>query len=225
MKEKEFILNILKQVANAVVKTFGRNCEVAVHDLSNLRKSLIHIAGDVTKRKPGAPITDMALKALHKEGHEIKDKYDYKTITNNGRELKSTTIFIRDREGDAIAAFCINFDSTDYLNIIRSLEVFTKTSDSKLPNELTETFALSINDTIDALFEQAVSEIGKQPATMSTDEKMRVVNTLEREGIFKIKGAVNQVALKLGVSNYTVYNYLKKIRAALAFDKANVMFQ
>ena len=198
---------------------------MAVHDLSNLRKSLIYIAGNVTKREPGAPITDMAVKALHKEGHEVKDRYDYKTITNDGRELKSTTIFIRDRGGDVIAAFCINFDSTDYLNIIRSLEVFTKTSDSKLPNELTETFALSINDTIDALFEQAVSEIGKQPATMSTDEKMRVVNTLEREGIFKIKGAVNQVALKLGVSNYTVYNYLKKIRAAQAIDKANVIFQ
>ncbi|MCK4985374.1 MAG: PAS domain-containing protein, partial [Desulfobacterales bacterium] len=159
MNEKEFILNILKQVADAVIKTFGRNCEVAVHDLSNLRKSLIYIAGNVTKREPGAPITDMAVKALHKEGHEVKDRYDYKTITNDGRELKSTTIFIRDRGGDVIAAFCINFDSTDYLNIIRSLEVFTKTSDSKLPNELTETFALSINDTIDALFEQAVSEI------------------------------------------------------------------
>jgi predicted transcriptional regulator YheO len=167
----------------------------------------------------------MALKALYKEGREIKNRYDYKTITHDGRELKSTTIFIRDREGDPIAAFCINFDSTDYLNIIRSLEVFTKTSDSKQPNKFTETFALSVNDTIDALFEQAVSEIGKQPPTMSTDEKMRVVNTLEREGTFKIKGAVNQVALKLGVSNYTVYNYLKKIRAAYAIDKANVIVQ
>jgi len=225
MNEKEFILNILKQVADAVVKTFGRNCEVAVHDLSNLSKSLIYIVGNVTKREPDAPISDMAVKALHKEGREIKDRYDYKTITNDGRELKSTTIFIRDREGDAVAAFCINFDSTDYLNIIRSLEVFTKTSDSKQFPDFTETFALSINDTVDALFEQAVSEIGKQPATMSTDEKMRVVNVLNREGTFKIKGAVNQVALKLGVSNFTVYNYLKKIRAVHAINKANVIIQ
>ncbi|MGD9044787.1 MAG: PAS domain-containing protein [Desulfobacterales bacterium] len=223
MNEKECILGVLKQVADAVIKTFGRNCEVAVHDLSDLGKSLTYIAGDVTKRKPGAPITDMALKALSKEGREIKNRYDYKTITDDGRELKSTTIFIRDSQGDPVAAFCINFDSTDYLNIIRSLEVFTKTSDAKQTHELTETFALSINDTIDALFEQAVSEIGKQPPTMSTDEKMRVVKTLEREGTFKIKGAVNEVALKLGVSNYTVYNYLKKIRAAQAIDKANVI--
>ena len=225
MNEKECILGVLKQVADAVIKTFGRNCEVAVHDLSDLSKSLIYIAGNVTNRKPGAPITDMALKALSREGREIENRYDYKTITNDGRELKSTTIFIRNSQGDPVAAFCINFDSTDYLNIIRSLEVFTKTSDSKEHHELTETFALSINDTIDALFEQAVSEIGRQPPTMSTEEKMRVVKRLEREGTFKIKGAVNQVALKLGVSNFTVYNYLKKIRAANAIDKANVIVQ
>ncbi len=221
MNEKELIFNLLKQVADAIVKTFGRNCEVAVHDLSNLSKSLIYIVGNVTKRELGAPITDLVVKALHKEGHDVKDRYNYKTIANDGRELKSTTIFIRDRGGEVIAAFCINFDSTDYLNIIHSLDVFTKTSDSKQSNEFAETFALSINDTIDALFEQAVSEVGKQPATMSTDEKMRVVNTMEREGAFKIKGAVNLLALKLGVSNFTVYNYLKKIRAVREIDKSN----
>jgi len=225
MNEKACILNVLKQVADAVIKTFGRSCEVSVHDLSNLNKSLIYIAGNVTKREPGAPITDMALKALYKEGRAIKNRYDYKSITNDGRELKSTTIFFRDSGGDPIAAFCINFDSTDYLNIIRPLEVFTKTSDSKQLHNFTETFTPSIYDTIDALFEQAVSDIGKQPPTMSTDEKLSVVNTLEREGTFKIKGAVNQVALKLGVSKYTVYNYLKKIRAAHAIDKANVIVQ
>jgi predicted transcriptional regulator YheO len=208
-----------------VVRTFGRNCEAAVHDLSNLSKSLLYITGDVTKREPGAPITDMVVKALHKEGNKIKDRYNYKTITKDGRELKSTTIFVRDSNGDARAAFCINFDSTEYLNAIRSLEVFTKTIDSKQTPEVSETFALSINDTVDALFEQAVSGIGKQPATMSSDEKMRVVNALERDGTFRIKGAVNQVALKLGISNYTVYNYLKKIRAANAMNEENMIVQ
>jgi predicted transcriptional regulator YheO len=111
------------------------------------------------------------------------------------------------------------------LNAIRSLEVFTKTIDSKQTPEVSETFALSINDTVDALFEQAVSGIGKQPATMSSDEKMRVVNALERDGTFRIKGAVNQVALKLGISNYTVYNYLKKIRAANAMNEENMIVQ
>jgi predicted transcriptional regulator YheO len=56
-------------------------------------------------------------------------------------------------------------------------------------------------------------EIGKRPASMNTEEKIRLVKILEKKGAFQIKGMVGQVALRLGVSNFTIYNYLKKIRA------------
>jgi predicted transcriptional regulator YheO len=74
-----------------------------------------------------------------------------------------------------------------------------------------ETFASSITETIEALFEQAVAKVGKQPASMSTDEKIELVKEMELSGVFQIKGAVDQVALFMGVSKYTIYNYLKKI--------------
>ncbi len=48
---------------------------------------------------------------------------------------------------------------------------------------------------------------------MSTDEKIRLVKILETKGAFQVRGVINQVALRLGVSNFTIYNYLKKIRA------------
>ena len=44
----------------------------------------------------------------------------------------------------------------------------------------------------------------------------------EKEFILNI---LKQVALKLGVSNYTIHNYLKKIRAAHAINKASVIIQ
>jgi predicted transcriptional regulator YheO len=47
---------------------------------------------------------------------------------------------------------------------------------------------------------------------MSTDEKIELVKEMEISGVFQIKGAVDQLALFMGVSKYTVYNYLKKIR-------------
>jgi len=49
---------------------------------------------------------------------------------------------------------------------------------------------------------------------MVTDEKIRLVKLLEKKGAFQIRGVVSQLALRLGVSNFTIYNYLKKIRAA-----------
>jgi predicted transcriptional regulator YheO len=217
MNEKKYIFKTLKQLADGVVNTFGRGCEVAVHDLANVQESLIYLKGAVTKRKLGAPITDLVVRALHQEGNEVTDKFGYKTSTRDGRVLKSTTVFIRNSGGDVIGAFCINFDTTEFSNAAHVLEALVRIDDFGA-HEKTETFAASIGETIDALFEQAVSEIGKQPATMSTEEKTKLVAVLERQGTFKIKGAVDQVAILMGVSKYTVYNYWQKVRAAHALN-------
>ena len=218
MGERKAIFNILKQLADAVVKTFGRSCEVAVHDFSDLNKSLVYLAGDVTGRKKGAPITDLVVKALHRDGKTIKDRYNYKTTTKDGRSIKSSTIFIRDSAGDVIGGFCTNIDTTDLLNAGQVLQqlVRTRTFNAQEPHE---TFAATIGETIEALFGQAVSAVGKQPATMSTEEKIEIVKVLENKGAFQIKGAVDQVAILVGVSKYTIYNYLQKVRAAQAINQ------
>ncbi len=76
-----------------------------------------------------------------------------------------------------------------------------------------ETLASSLNETIEALMAQVVSKSGKQPATMSWDEKVHLVQSLEFHGAFLIRGAVEFAAKALGVSKFTVYNYLKEVRS------------
>lgn len=213
MSDNEWLFKTLAQIADAIVGSFPRNFEVVVHDLSQPRESIQHIAGDVTHRKVGGPVTDLVIKALHQEGGNIRDRHNYKTNTRDGRVLKSSTVFIRDPKGEVVGAFCINFDMTDYLNAVHSLEMFSSTAADLNVPEKVETFATSITETIEALFNQAVAKIGKQSASMSTEEKTELVKELETSGVFQIKGAVDQVALLMGVSKYTVYNYLKKIRA------------
>ena len=61
-------------------------------------------------------------------------------------------------------------------------------------------------------------EIGKQPTTMTTEEKTALVEILERNGALQFKGAVEQIALLAGVSKYTIYNYLEKIHARQAVN-------
>ncbi len=213
MEEKDLIINLLKQTADSITNTFGDKCEVAIHDLTTITRSLIYITGNVTNREIGSPVTDAVLNALVKEGGNVKDRYGFKTITDDGRELKSTTVFVRNSKDEVIAALCINFDTTDYLNAMQALDKFVGTKEIKKAHKISKKMAFSIDNTVDSLFEQAVTEIGKRPATMTTDEKIRLVKILERKGAFQIKGVVNQVALRLGVSNFTIYNYLKKIRA------------
>jgi predicted transcriptional regulator YheO len=210
---EEILFSTLEQVADAITKTFPRNCEAVVHDLSDPQQSVRYIAGNVTRRKIGAPVTDLVVRALHQEGRDIADRFSYKTMTKDGRELKSSTVFFRDLKGQVIGAFCINFDTTDYLNATHALEVFTATSGDFEGNDKVETFASSFTETVEALFQQAVSRIGKQSSSMSTEEKIRLVQELARNGVFQIKGAVDEVSLLMGISKYTVYSYLKKLRA------------
>lgn len=214
MNEKDQTFNTLKQLADLVTRMFGDNCEIAIHDLTSENKGLIYITGNVTKRKPGAPVTDAVIKSLVEDGTEVADRHCFMTLTDDGRELKSSTSYIRNGKGDVIAAFCINFNTTDHHNAIQFLKSFVNRGISSEPVvDEPEKMSFSIDNTMDSLFERAVGEIGKRPASMTTDEKIRLVKILETKGAFRIRGVVSQVALRLGVSNFTIYNYLKKIRA------------
>ena len=213
LSETELIFTILKQIADAIHSTFTRDLEVVVHDLSQPQKSIKYIAGDVTHRKIGGPITDLVVKALHQEGHDIRDRHNYKTTSSDGRTLKSTTVFIRNSRGDVVYALCINIDMTHFLNAAYALNNFISTENEFNGPEKAETFAMSIAETIEVLLQQAVVKIGKQPSSMSIEEKIELVRELEASGVFQIKGGIDQAALFMGVSKYTVYNYLKKIRA------------
>jgi predicted transcriptional regulator YheO len=213
IRDKELIFRTLKQIADAIVNTFPRAFEAVVHDLSNPRKSIKYIAGDITHRKIGGPVTDLVVKTLHQEGRNIRDRHNYKTNSSDGRALKSSTVFIRNSQEDVVAALCINFDMTDFLNAALALEIFTRTENDFSASEQTETFAMSIAETIEILLQQAVTKIGKQPSSMTIEEKIELVKELETSGVFQIKGSIDQAALIMGVSKYTVYNYLKKIHA------------
>lgn len=217
--ENEQVLTTLKQLAELMTQMFGDNCEVAIHDLTTRKMQLVHITGNVTRRNPGAPVTDVVAKHLIQDGNAVKDRHCFMTLTDDGRELKSSTSYIRNSKSDVIAAFCINFNTTDHHNAIQLLESFVNRGVSgKTANGtadyMPERMSFSIDNTVDSLFEEAVAQIGKRPASMITDEKIRLVKLLEQKGAFQIRGVVSQVALRLGVSNFTIYNYLKKIRAA-----------
>ena len=209
--ESTALIRNLKGIADAIVGFLGRNCEVCIHDLTSLQKSLVYIAGDVTGRQAGAPATDLLVRALQQEDHTIRDFSNYRTMSNDGRSLKSTTVFIRNAAGKPVVAFCINLDTTEFFAASQLLLPFLNNLEK--PQEKSETFARSLEETIESLFTRAVMAMGKQPFSMGTEEKIRLIELLEHDGAFRLKGAVEQVASMAGVSKYTIYNYLKKIRA------------
>lgn len=208
-KETVLTLVTLTQIADAIANIFPHSLEVVVHDLREPQSSIKYIAGNVTNRHIGGPITDYGIRALQEEGDNVRDRYGYKTNSKDGRDLKSSTCFLRNSDGKVIAAFCINIDITELLNAQKVLDSITNTLDITDDNKSIEYFASTIDETIDALLERAVNKIGKQPASMSKTDKVKLVNELEKLGVFQIKGGIEHVGTRIGVTKYTVYNYLK----------------
>src|SRR5699024_7583463 len=94
----QLIFDLAKRTADTIVKTFGKNCEVAVHDFSNfnLNESLIYLAGSVTNREVGSPATNLVLEELKKPPSKVQDIPNYESHAKNKVMLKSSTLFLRD---------------------------------------------------------------------------------------------------------------------------------
>jgi predicted transcriptional regulator YheO len=91
------------------------------------------------------------------------------------------------------------------------IENLIQTGDAQ-SSEFKETFASTLNETVESIIEDVVKKVGKEPAVMTKDEKLGLVSVLEMNGAFSVKGTVDEVATLLGISKYTVYNYIKTVR-------------
>jgi len=69
-----------------------------------------------------------------------------------------------------------------------------------------------LDEALDQLIAQGESQIGRPLGEMSRAEKQRLVRFLDDRGAFSLRKSVERVADILGVSRFTVYNYLDAVR-------------
>lgn len=202
---------------DAIAETLGSNCEVVLHDLRNLDRSIVKIAnGHITGRQVGAPITDMGLRLfeedkINKKGTAV---IGYRTKTKEGRELKSTTIFIRDEKDNAVGCLCINIDLTPYLaikNLIDQICQPISPDNAEVENESPEKFVSDVDSLIGQLIEKVTNNANKPVISMSKEDKLQVMRDLKKRGFFLIKGSVKRLSGEWGVSLPTIYKYLEEI--------------
>ena len=68
-----------------------------------------------------------------------------------------------------------------------------------------------MNQLLDALLKKAQDEVGKPVAYMSREEKVRVVEYLDRKGAFLITRSGSRICSFLDISKFTLYSYLDEI--------------
>ncbi|MFI1101933.1 helix-turn-helix domain-containing protein [Streptomyces melanogenes] len=71
-----------------------------------------------------------------------------------------------------------------------------------------------LSDSLDHILAAMERRHGKPLAELDRKAKQSVVRTLEARGAFSVRHGVETVASALGVSRFTVYNYLNRENAA-----------
>ncbi len=217
--EDHRILSRAVTIAECIARQFGTYCEVLVHSLDDPVNSIIEIFnGHVTGREKGGPITDFALSLLEKRNLEEDVYGPYYSSTADGKRLKSTTTVIRNENGETIGFLCINLD------ISAPLDDYMKEflPDSAGVQTVNEHYPLTAKDLVDNAFKTALDSVHGRTGISPTQKNKMVVEDLYQRGIFHVKNGVDLVAELLGVSRYTVYNYIREVKQSLGdtdFDR------
>ena len=192
------------------------------------RKQIIAIANShISGRKLGAPLTNMALSILRDKSYEHTDYHlHYYSINVNGKDLRSSTFFIKD-SGKLIGLLCINFDDSRYRAISDHIlklchpDLFvTDVLAQPLPESEDDISARSspekFRNSADAVALDAINRelerMGVTPEQLTPEKRLQVIAALKAGGLFLLKGAVKSAAASLHCSPASVYRYITQIK-------------
>lgn len=208
------ILDKYKILVEFLAKVLGENCEVVLHSTDDFENSIVAIEnGHLSGREVGGSLTDLALNIL-KDQEELENDYltNYTGKTYAGKELKSSTYFIRDDNDKVRGMLCINIDVSKYVKVRDLLNSLIGSKhnieDANKNKDLSENFTSSIEELIDSMIENSIGSKSIPPNRMTAEEKKDITKKLDKRGVFLLKNSVSKVAKKLQTSEATIYRYL-----------------
>lgn len=235
----ERLIAVFSSLVEPIGRSLPSSTEVVLHDLSKLPNSIVAIHGSLTGRRIGDPATDYLLEKLGRltGDHAV----GYETHLPDGRRVRSSTMIIRDISGQPVAALCFNSDLSVWESvqgIVASMLSLDAAAPSAAPagagpsgpvpvpvaassDEDPELFVTDVDQLAAHLIKRALKQVDVPVELMRKSHKIAVVRDLKERGMFHLRDAVDMVATSLGVTRFTIYNYLNQIAEAEAAEEAD----
>lgn len=204
-------LERLKVIAHGLAIQFWPSCEVLIHDLQgDLDTSLVYIEnGTITNRHVGDGPSHVVLDVLnYDDGSE--GRFGYLTKTKDGRILKSSTMYIRDDNGNIDYLLGINQDITEFVMMHRSLESLIGIGQAE--NGTVEKITTSVSELLDDLLLEAERLVGKPGPLMNKVERLKAISYLNEKGAFLISKSSEKIAEYFNISKFTLYSDLNTVK-------------
>ncbi len=198
-------------MADFIAEFVGPHCEVVLHSLENLQRSVVYIVnGHNTNRRLGSPMTDLGIKQvveMRRSGNMTTGNYF--TYGRDGALFKSISCGCTDANGKLIGFLCIN------MNLDRPFPEIIRTMLPGLDNQaevLDEQFNHDMDEMLETVTEQVIDEVAADRDIPLKQKNRCIVHELFDRGVFQIKGAPQHIATKLNVTKHSVYKYYREVK-------------
>ena len=206
---------VLTQIVNLIEQQFGSNCEVVLHDLSRPYDStIVDIRnGHVTNRRIGDCGSNLGLEVIRGTVRD-GDKFNYFTTTRDGKLLRSSSIYLRDEKKNVRYSLCVNLDITESVKFeafLHNQNRFDLGGEQGSANG-EEVFVNNVHELVENMLDRGAAFIGKPVDEMNKEERTRLIEFLDRKGVFLITKSGEKICDALGITKYTFYQMLETVR-------------
>lgn len=199
MKDSE-VLDLLINLGSIIAEMFGEDCEVAI---SQDRVVVAIFNGHVSNRTVGSTLGPEADERINSSADGQYVNYSKTNVNNSKYDIKASTITL-ELDGK-FTTFCINYDTSLLNQVQKNLLDFLTISGIKA-SPLSST-----DDPIEIDFFEVQEKVNKPVHLMNKQDRLKVVKELYEKGSFKYQKSIVKISNLLGVTRYTIYNYLKEL--------------
>ncbi|MEA4846006.1 MAG: PAS domain-containing protein [Clostridiaceae bacterium] len=209
-QERKIIMNSYLNIMDFLTQAYGKNCEIVLHSVEDNKTSIIAIKnGEISGRKVGDELSLVGIKVkeiYENEGYSV----NMQEKSYAGKDIKSSSYYIKDSTGVLIGILCINFDLTAAQNAKKFLDELTGITKISASNK-TKFASDSIKDFTIKVIEEVIKDADIPADRLTAEEKIKILRVLKEKEVFRTKGATRVVAKHLNSSETSIYRYLKEL--------------
>lgn len=200
-------------------EAIGQDAEILLCDTERI----LYAENPITDRvKPGNKLGDMERSFLEEGTYKTRDSVvSYRALLPSRERLRASTMFLKNDDGSLAGFLTINIRVESLLKVRDMVDAMINgTNQSGSGNPYTpgpqpellnryEGVNVMVEDIIHAVTDEYLSRFGVPAERLTSAERQKIVQELDRRGVFLVKGSIVEVARRLGCSEVTIYRYLQ----------------
>ena len=193
-------------------EALGPEYEIILHDLTQEGTKIIASTNErLSGRSKDAPLTEFGRFLMTSPEVDGLDYIaNYPAEAQNGRQMRSSVLLIRDEARKLAGLLCINYDTTKAKMLLDAASFLTAVRPLSFSGAQVERFEAPEDEA--AFVAEARRRMGCPLEYLTSDERRECIKYLDERGFFKLKGSIDYLAKEMVKSRFTLYADLRAVR-------------